>query len=75
MTIKRCVKDQVDGVQHQRLLDLHADIAPAALLVTAWSEADTGHKKMLTDSTIALGRRIGADFRRLKLKPDGFEPT
>ncbi|WP_171026562.1 hypothetical protein [Mesorhizobium comanense] len=74
MAVKRCVKDPVDGVQHRRLLDRTRTSRPP-LPVTAWSDVDTGHKKMLTDSTIALGRRIGEDFRRLKLKPDGFEPT
>jgi len=45
-----------------------------ALLVSTWSSADPGGRLVLTKGTDALGRRIGADFRRLKLTPDGLFP-
>lgn len=44
-----------------------------ALLVSAWEDADAHERTVLSDGVAALGRRIGIDYMRVRLSPDGFE--
>lgn len=43
-----------------------------ALLVSAWENADTRERSVLSRGVAELGKRIGIDYRRVRLSADGF---
>lgn len=43
-----------------------------ALLVSAWQEGDAQERATLRRGVAALGKRIGIDFARVSLSPEGF---
>lgn len=43
-----------------------------ALLVSAWENADTRERAILSSGVAELGKRIGIDYRRVRLSAEGF---
>jgi hypothetical protein len=43
-----------------------------ALLVSAWENADTRERAVLSSGVAELGKRIGIDYRRVRLSAEGF---
>ncbi len=43
-----------------------------ALLVSAWEGADTRERSVLSSGVAELGKRIGIDYRQVRLSADGF---
>ena len=44
-----------------------------ALLVSAWEDADARGRAVLRNGVAALGKRIGVDYRRVRLSAEGFQ--
>lgn len=43
-----------------------------ALLVSAWEDADTRERAVLSSGVADLGKRIGVDYRQVRLSAEGF---
>jgi len=67
-----------DHTNNQKQEEAQSFALFTALLVRAWQESKTGHKSdkaVLSSGINTLGRRIGIDFKKVKLTKDGFSPV